>query len=44
MLQLGTYSRQIQKQYCIQAMRNLLSAVAIKVELLPQVTLLKHRG
>jgi len=33
-LQLGTYTKQIQKQYRIQAMSNLLSAVAITVELL----------
>src|SRR5256884_1570586 len=32
--QLGTYTRQIQKQYRIQSMSNLLSAVAITVELL----------
>lgn len=34
MLQLGTCTRQIQKQYCIQALSNLLSAAAILVELL----------
>ena len=33
-LQLGTYTRQIQKQYRIQVMSNLLSAVAITAELL----------
>ena len=33
-LQLGNYSKQIQKQYRIQALSNLLSAVAIMVELL----------
>jgi len=33
-LQLGNYTKQIQKQYRIQAMSNLLSAVAITVELL----------
>lgn len=33
-LQLGNYTRQIQTQYRIQAMSNLLSAVAITVELL----------
>src|SRR5260221_2394189 len=33
-LQLGNYSKQIQKQYRIQAISNLLSAVAITVELL----------
>src|SRR2546429_1573126 len=33
-IQLGNYTRQIQKQYRIQAMSNLLSAVAITVELL----------
>lgn len=33
-VQLGTYTRHIQKQYRIQAMSNLLSAVAIMVELL----------
>lgn len=33
-LQLGTYTRQIQKQYRIQALSNLLSAVAIMVEML----------
>ena len=33
-VQLGTYTRQIQKQYRIQALSNLLSAVAIMVELL----------
>src|SRR5437016_2581901 len=33
-LQLGTYTKQIQTQYRIQAMSNLLSAVAITVELL----------
>jgi len=32
-LQLGNYTKQIQKQYRIQAMSNLLSAVAITVEL-----------
>ncbi len=33
-IQLGNYTKQIQKQYRIQAMSNLLSAVAIMVELL----------
>ncbi len=33
-MQLGAYTRQIQKQYRIQTMSNLLSAVAITVELL----------
>jgi len=33
-LQLGTYTKHIQKQYRIQAMSNLLSALAIMVELL----------
>jgi AI-2 transport protein TqsA len=33
-IQLGTYTKQIQKQYRIQSMSNLLSAVAITVELL----------
>jgi AI-2 transport protein TqsA len=33
-LQLGNYTQQIQKQYRIQAMSNLLSAIAITVELL----------
>ncbi len=34
MIQLGNYTKQIQKQYRIQTMSNLLSAVAITVELL----------